>query len=77
MRVKSLGQEEPLQEQMTTHSSTFAGKILFRGLQPLGSQRVGQNRAHTYTWRELMGIEGFCTFIEVVVTQICLYDKFP
>ena len=29
MRVPSLGQEDPLEESMTTHSSIFAGKILW------------------------------------------------
>lgn len=75
-RVQSLGQEEPLQEERTTHSSTFARKILFHGLQPMESQRVRQNWAYTYTQREY-GDEYFCTFTVVVVTQIYLYDKLP
>ena len=44
-RVQSLGQEDPLEKEMATHSSTLAWKIPWmeeRGrLQPMGSQRVG------------------------------------
>ena len=45
MRVRSLGQEDPLEEKMATHSSTLAWKILWTeepgGLQSMGLQRVG------------------------------------
>ena len=43
-RVQSLGQEDPLEEGMATHSSILAWKILWTeepgGLQSMGSQRV-------------------------------------
>ena len=43
MMVLSLGQEEPLEKEMATHSSTLAWKILWMevpvGLQSLGSQK--------------------------------------
>ena len=49
MRVWSLGQEEPLEEEMTTHSSILAWKIPCTeepgGLQSRGSQRVRHNWA--------------------------------
>ena len=49
--VRSLGQEDPLQKEMTTHSSTLAWKILWveepGGLQCMGLQRVGHNRVTT------------------------------
>ena len=42
--VRSLGQEDPLEKEMATHSSTLAWKILWTeepsGLQSMGSQRV-------------------------------------
>ena len=42
--VLSLGQEDPLKEGMTTHSSIVARRILWTeepgGLQSMGSQRV-------------------------------------
>ena len=43
--VRSLGQEDPLEKEMATHSSTLAWKIPWTEepdrLQPMGSQRVG------------------------------------
>ena len=45
--VQSLGQEDPLEKEMATHSSTLAWKIPWMeepgGLQSMGSQRVGHN----------------------------------
>ena len=48
MQVQSLGQEDPLEEEMSTHSSILAGKIPWTeepgGLQSMGvSQRVGHD----------------------------------
>ena len=47
MRVPSLGQEDPLEEGMATHSSILAWRIPWTeepgGLQSVGSQRVGHN----------------------------------
>ena len=44
-RVQSLGQEDPLEKEMATHSSTLAWKIPWMEepgvLQTMGSQRVG------------------------------------
>ena len=45
--VRSLGQEDPLEKEMATHSSTLAWKIPWMeepgGLQSMGSQRVGHD----------------------------------
>ena len=45
--VQSLGQEDPLEKEMATHSSTFAWKIPWAEepgrLQYMGLQRVGQD----------------------------------
>ena len=45
--VPSLGQEDPLEEEMATHSNILAWKIPWTeelgGLQSMGSQRVGHN----------------------------------
>ena len=45
---RSLGQEDPLEGEMATHSSTLAGRIPWTeepgGLQSTGSQRVGHDR---------------------------------
>ena len=47
MQVQTLGQEDPLDEGMATHSSTFAWRIPWTvepgKLQPMGSKRVGHN----------------------------------
>ena len=44
MWVQSLGQEDPLEEKMATHSNVLAGKIPWTekpgGLQSMGLQRV-------------------------------------
>ena len=46
-RVQSLGQEDPLEKGMATHSSTLAWRIPWTeepgGLQSMGLQRVGHN----------------------------------
>ena len=50
-RVQSLGQEEPLEKEMATHSSILAWRIPWTGepsrLQSKGSQRVGHDFATT------------------------------
>ena len=47
MQVQSLGWEDPLEKEMTTHSSILAWEIPWTnepgGLQSRGSQRVGQD----------------------------------
>ena len=47
MRVLSLGQEDPLEEEMATQSSVLSGRLLWTeepsGLQSMGSQRAGCN----------------------------------
>ena len=51
MRVPTLGRENPLEEEMATHSSILAWRIPWteeiRGLQSVGSQRVRRD------WRDL------------------------
>ena len=46
-QVRSLGQEDPLEKEMATHSSTIAWKIPWMEdpgrLQSIGSQRVGHD----------------------------------
>ena len=48
-QVQSLGQEDPLEKEMATHSSIHAQKIPWTeepgGLQSMGLQRVGHNWA--------------------------------
>ena len=51
--VRSLGQEDPLEKGMATHTSILAWKIPWTeepgGLQPIASQRVGHKSACTHT----------------------------
>ena len=51
-RVRSLGQKDPLEKEMATHSSILAWRIPWREetgrLQPTGSQRVGHNFTFTF-----------------------------
>ena len=46
-QVRSLGQEDPLEKGMATHSSVLAWRIPWieepGGMQSMGSQRVGQD----------------------------------
>ena len=46
-QVRSLNWEDPLEKEMAAHSSTLAWRILWteepRGLQSVGSQRVGHD----------------------------------
>ena len=52
MWVGSLGQEDPLEEEMATHSSILAWRISWTegpgGLQPLASQRVEHDQAYEH-----------------------------
>jgi len=47
MRVQSLGQEDPLEKNLATHSSILAWEILWTeesgGLQSIASRRVGHD----------------------------------
>ena len=47
MWLQSLGQKDPLKQEIATHSNILAWKILWTeepsGLQSMGSQRVGHN----------------------------------
>ena len=51
-RVRSLGREDPLEKEKTTHSSILAWKIPWSEepdrLQSMGSQRVGHDRVHIH-----------------------------
>ena len=66
-RVQSLGQEDPLEKEMATHSSILAWRIPWTeepgGLQSTGLQRVGHNRAFTFTLKILRAI----TKVSVIV----------
>ena len=54
MRVQSLGQEDPLEEEMATHSSIFAWRLPWTEeagrLQSMGSQRIG------HSWKKIVSL---------------------
>ena len=56
-QVRSLGQDDPLQEDMATHSSILAWIISWTeeigGLQFIGSQRIGHDRVTELKFRSL------------------------
>ena len=53
MQVRSLGQEDPVEEGMATHSNILAWRTPWTeapgGLQPMRSQRVGHDSTHART----------------------------
>ena len=55
--VWSMDQEDPLEKEMATHSSTLAWRIPWReepgGLQSMGLQRVGHNWAANTQWQNI------------------------
>ena len=51
MQVQSLGREDPLEEEMATHSSTLAWEVPWtEELQSTGSQRVRRDLAKQQEW---------------------------
>ena len=52
--VRSLGQEDPLEKGMATHSNILAWRVPWTeepgGLQSMGSQRVRTERLNTFTF---------------------------
>ena len=61
-RVQSLGQEDPLEKEMATHSSILAWKIPWMkepgGLQSMGLQRDGRDRATEHTCAGSLNVFG-------------------
>ena len=57
MQVQPLGQGDPLEKEMATHTIILAQRIPWTEepdkLQPLGSQRVGHNSVHKHTYAQL------------------------
>ena len=60
--VRSLGQEDPLEEEMATHASVLAWRIPWTeepgGLQSAGSQRVKHDQVTKHTQPEGIGAWG-------------------
>ena len=79
-RVWSLGQEDPLEKEMVTHSSILAWKIPWMEkpgrLQSMGSQRVGHDWATSLTHSlniTLMSRPAVCHISKAY--EICLIEQ--
>ena len=68
---QSLGWGDPLEKEMAAHSSILAWRIPWTeepgGLQSMGSQRVGHNRAHTHT-NTLIKLFKFL-FLDIIISS--------
>ena len=62
MKVRSLGQEDPLEKRMAAHSSILSGKIPWTEeageLQSVGSERVRHDSMHVPRTCITGGVEG-------------------
>ena len=70
-RVRSLGQEDPLVEEMATHCSILAWKIPWSEepgrLQFIGSQRAGHDFEYTHTHPKVHHLNHIKVFNSVVI----------
>ena len=76
-RVWSLGQEEPLEKEMATHSTILAWEVQWTeepgGLQSMGLQRIGQDLE---TKPPLdTAVEGMATSMIQHQPQSCMFSK--
>ena len=67
--VQSLGQEDPLEKEMTIHSNTIAWKIPWREepgtIQSMGSQRIGHDWA-TSLHKQLTTISSYLSHWQIL-----------
>ena len=72
--VQSLGQEDPLEEKMGTHSSILDWRIPWTvepgGLQSTESQRVGHDRATEYPCNMIILPDRSCKFNRQLFTSL-------
>ena len=77
-RVRSLGQEDPLEKEMAPHSSTLAWRIPWREepgrLQSMGSQRVGHDWATSLSLssginKPIMWLEIQCHKLKTIISM--------
>ena len=76
-QVQSLGQEDPLEKEMATHSSTLAWRIPWREkpgrLQSMGLQRVGHDWATSLHFTFVKPEFDFILIQPFFTTQSCYY----
>ena len=78
-QVQSLGQEDPLEKKMATHSSVLAWKIPWTEepgrLQSMGSQRIGHDWATSLSFLFLFCLAQASGVIELLRGQLCNYTE--
>ena len=78
--VWSLGQEDPLEKEMATHSSILAWKISWTEepgrLQSMGSRRARHNwaRMHTLSWQLCIPCSGLLLILPVLNLTFFIFD---
>ena len=79
-QVQSLGQEDLLEKEIATHSSTLAWKIPWTeepgGLQFMGSQRIGHDWASSLHYRPLQRVEWSPCDVQYVLAGYLFYWKY-
>ena len=80
MRVRSPGQEDPLEESMATHSSTLASKIPWTEepgrLQSMGLQRVRHNLVTEHMKIASGAYITLSSFSLILLLSLLLFSKF-
>ena len=83
LHVLSLGQEDPMEEELATHSTVLVWRSPWTeepgGLQSVGSQRVGHDSTMTATDGALGSLHLFAVVNNAVMTtciNICLHPFF-
>ena len=76
--IWSLGWEDPLEKEMATHSNILAWEIPWTeepgGLQPMGSERVGQDWAqHGYSYIKIYNIVLVSGISKVILFYISVF----
>ena len=79
--VRSLGQEDPLEKEMTIHSSTLASKIPWTEkpgrLQSMGSQRVGHDWVTSlslYFSKHILSLPSLLNFLHFYWFSFCFLN---
>ena len=80
--VWSLGQEDPLEKEMVTHSSNLAWRISWTGkpgrLQSMGSQRVGHDWATSLFFISFLSLHFlYFLFSPLYLCFVSVYSGFP
>ena len=77
--IRSLGQKDPLEKGMETHSSILAWRIPWTeesgGLQPMGLQRIRHNGVANTLIFSLSHVQEFVVYHIYIISGLCVVDK--